>query len=189
MSELRVRSWERREYFDPARVLRDLRLLEHDVSRWDVTDRVRRLRTGRLKELREARDAALFAYGMSTALGCAIRLSPGETEDADFITVLVDGDTLVYTPVQLKELVPEDLNPTADLEQLVSSLAGRPHSDAVLAVRLNRRQRVEFSTLPQEHLPFAEVWYFGSMSPDANRWFLYGDVLSNATLYEFDYPV
>ena len=61
-----LRHWGTLTYHDPARILRDLRALEHEVA-GIKDDKVRRLRTPTLKKYREWRDAALFTYGMSVA--------------------------------------------------------------------------------------------------------------------------
>lgn len=188
MGDPRLREWGQRNFHDPEQVLKDLRSLETSIADIEIPDGVRRLRTGRLKGEREARDAALFAYGLATAVGTKVYVSPGESVDADFITFLVNDGTAVYTPVQLKELVPADLNPNADLRSLIEGLARRPPSDTVLAIRLNRRERVTFPEVTKATVPFAEMWYFWSSTEDASRWALYGDVLTIPVLYEFAYP-
>jgi hypothetical protein len=188
MNDQRVRYWGKRPFYDPEQVLRDLRALELDLADVEMNDLVRRLRTGRLKSEREARDAALFTHGMSVACGTKFFVSPGETEDADCITVCGVGDEQIFTPVQLKELAPADLNPTATIQDLIAGLAQKPPTDTVLAIRLNRRGSFDFNAVDHSSLPYAEIWYFGSTTPDSSQWFLCGNVLSIPRFYEFVYP-
>lgn len=109
---VRLREWSSRTFLDPEPVLRQLRQIEIAAVEADLPDRVRRLRTNNLKTDREARLACLFAYGMRAVLGTTVFVSPGETEDCDFLTRATVGDTTHYHCVQLKELAPADLNPS-----------------------------------------------------------------------------
>ena len=184
----RVRAWSRRDYFDPAPVLVALRRVEIELAQSDTPDLVRRLRTNRLKTDRESRDAVLFAHGMSVACGATVFVSPGESEDCDFITRVSVNDTACFSCVQLKELVPEDRNPTQTFDGLIAQLQGLPPSDAVLAIRLNRRQQIPLADLAAARVPFAELWYFWAASADSSSWRLYGDALITPHLYSFDHP-
>ena len=184
----RVRAWSRRDFFDPAPVLIALRLVEIELAQSDTPDLVRRLRANRLKTDREGRDALLFAHGMSVAAGATVFVSPGESEDCDFITRFNVDDTAHFSCVQLKELVPEDRNPTQTFEGLIAQLQGLPPSDAVLAIRLNRRQQIPLAELAAARVPFAELWYFWASSADSSSWSLYGDVLTSPQLHSFEYP-
>lgn len=186
--DLRPREWAALTFYDPEVVLRELRTLEIALAPVEMSEAVRRLRTGRLKGDREARDAALFAHGMAQVAKTKVRVSPGETADADFITCVHVGNETIFTPVQLKELPPEDRSANADLHALLASLADRPQSDAVLAVRLNRRRCFELSELTDVVVPFAELWFFWSANPDATEWCLFGNAMANPTLYKYSYP-
>jgi hypothetical protein len=184
----RFRAWSRLRYLDPEPVLRELRALEMAFANANLSDRVRRLRTNALKTERETREALIFAYGMSFAIGTRVYVAPGETEDCDFITSAVAEDTRYYTCVQLKELAPEDLNATHTLHQLMSGLGKRPKSSAVLAVHLNRGMTIGLAELAQARAPFAEVWFFWASSPTLDEWCLFGDVLESPRLWSFSYP-
>ena len=185
---VRLRTWARLTFFDPEPVLRGLRDVEIQLAHTDTPELVRRLRTGRLKCDREARDALLFAQGMARVVGAKVYVAPGETEDCDFVTRATVGDTTYYSCVQLKELVPDDLNPSHSLESLVAEIAHLPPSDTVLAIRLNRRGRIDYATLAGVRVPFAELWYFWAASPESNSWCLFGDAMGQPVLHEFQYP-
>src|SRR5437762_5128712 len=75
---IRLRTFARRTFHDPEPVLRRLRDVEIQLARTDTPDLVRRLRTGRLKSDREARDALLSAHGMAGVVGAKVYVAPGE---------------------------------------------------------------------------------------------------------------
>ncbi|MCI0440559.1 MAG: hypothetical protein L0177_15710 [Chloroflexi bacterium] len=149
------------------------------------------MRTSDLKRDREGRDAALFTFGMGLASGKRIAFARHEGEDYDFVTAWVEDGTANYTPVQLKELVPAELNPTATLEALLGSLARRysQPTSTVLAVYLNRAARLQdLLAVRLPELGFAEVWYFCAVSPDAQRYAIFGDAKTELKELLFDYP-
>ncbi len=76
-----------------------------------MPDDIRNLRTNTLKELREGRDAALFSLGASRALGVPVGFARYEAADYDFVLTARIGDVQHFSPIQLKEWVPPDLNP------------------------------------------------------------------------------
>lgn len=188
---IQIRELERLTWVDPKQVLLNLRWLEQNLSP-DLDERTRRLRTNKLKELREARIAALFAHGISTAvLKRAVAVSKVEKSDYDFILRWVESDTNRFYPVQLKELPPEDLNRDIKLEDVLSGLgkyAGE--NDLSVVVHLNRAIRFEYS--PEIYRPNAklrELWYLGCQSRDQSSWFIYGSVLAMLPQkYDFQYP-
>ena len=185
---IRLRAWASRQFYDPEPVLRYLRGVEIDLAQSDTPELIRRLRTNRLKTDREARNALLFAHGMSSAVAGKVLVAPGEVEDCDFITKTQVRDTEFFSCVQLKELAPEDLNPSHTLDALVTELSQLPKSDAVLAIHLNRRGQIQLSTLAAVRVPFAELWFFWAATPDMSAWRLYGDAMGQPSLYQFQHP-
>src|SRR2546421_10068974 len=113
-----INLWRSLPFYEPATILRNLRRIEQQLADVDMDERVRRLRTPGLKTYREARDAALFVYGMGLAKGVAMAYTPFERSDYDFVATWTEGTTQHFCPVQLKELVPADLNPGASIEEL-----------------------------------------------------------------------
>ena len=138
-----INLWRSLIYHDPATILRRLRKLEYELADVDMDERVRRLRTPGLKTYREARDAAIFVYGMGLGKSVAMEYTPFEHSDYDFVARWIEGTTQHYAPVQLKELVPTDLNPTMSLEELLLNLRSNvPKSSTVLAIKLNKRGKL-----------------------------------------------
>ena len=185
--KLKVLKW-----VDPKPVLINLRQLEHRLPE-DLDEKVRRLRTNQLKEWREARYAALFAYG----IGQSVLEKPtlvAKVEDLDFDFVMRWGDEGAdyFYPVQLKELPPEDLNPNIALEEILGKLNKYSGAeDLSVVVIINRRTRFKYRPWDSAPRPkIRELWYFGCISQDQSKWFLYGNVLASAPRYrEFNYPV
>ena len=165
-----------------------MREVEIQLAHTETPDLVRRLRTGKLKSDREARDALLFAQGMAGVVGAKVYVAPGEAEDCDFITRATVRDTTFFSCVQLKELVPDDLNPSQSFNSLIAEVAELPRSDAILAIRLNRRGRIDYTELAAARVSFAELWYLWAASPDSGSWCLFGNAMGQPALYEFQYP-
>ena len=147
-------------------------------------------RTRPLKELRELRDACLFAHGLALLYGCAVTVLRGEREDYDFALrrPALDGAFEVMG-VQLKELPPEALNPKITLLELLARQISHAPTDATLLVCLNRT-----GYIPDEHLgaipvPFGELWYLWAATPDGARWCIHGDALRQAKTFEFACPL
>lgn len=184
-----INLWRTLTYHDPATILRRLRTLEHELADVAMEERVRRLRTPGLKTYREARDAALFVLGMGLGKAVTMLYAPFERSDYDFVATWVEDDTQHFAPVQLKELVPADLNPRASLQDLLESLSGeRPESSTVLAIKLNRRDRIDLQGLVIPRLPYSQLWMFWASSPDAGNWHLYGDALATPGYFAYQYP-
>ena len=184
------REWSTFTYYDPKRVLLNLQNIAKRFSGHGIDQRVFRLRTNDLRGVREGRSAAIFSYGMSTAvLGAPVQIAPLEREDFDFLVRTEKGDELIYTPVQLKELAPVDLNPAASLNEEIAKLSRYATSnDLVVAFHLNREQRVDFANLHIPPLPIAELWFFGALSEDSSKWVLHGNALRSPRTYIFEYP-
>ncbi|MBL8998774.1 MAG: hypothetical protein JNL44_15785 [Gemmatimonadetes bacterium] len=189
MPDLRVNAWRRLRYLEPTRVLVALRTVEKALAGEPIDEKVARLRTANLKPERESRDAALLTCGLRARLGVPVYYAPVEDSDHDFVVRIDAATGQFFTPVQLKELVPNDLNPDASLEQLVAQLRKRhAATDTVLAIRLNRNGRTDLSPTLFEDLPYSEVWLFWAASPDAQDWRLYGNMRAAPVLTEYQYP-
>lgn len=130
-----------------------------------------------------------FCYLVQASTGKGLAYTVVEDEDYDALACWIDGDTKHYAPIQLKEVVPEALNPTASLESELNKLAKYATSqETVVAVHVNRAGRLEFSSLKPPKAQVKEVWLFGALSPDQRSWFLYGDLMNQPHFYEASYP-
>jgi hypothetical protein len=189
--KIQGREFDRMTWVDPKQVLINLRWLETNLSP-DLDERIRRLRTNNLKECREARTAALFAYGMgSTVLNTIVHVSKVEARDFDFVMRWIVEDKRYFYPVQLKEVPPADLSATVTLDDIHRKLEKyRGERDLSVVIHMNRQTRFDYQPWqPAERLHIRELWYLGCASKDQSEWFLYGSVLAQRPQrHDFFYP-
>lgn len=186
---IQIREWERLKYYDPSTVLADLKRLDLLAAESSLPKIVKTLRRNDLKKYREGRDAALFCLGMTKVQGTTVFFARLEAQDYDFVTLWQNGDEAIYTPVQLKEVVPESLNPKSNVNDTLAKLTKYSGSDrTVVAVRVNREIHLELNSfqLPKMHL--GGIWLYGAVGPDQQKWSIYGDLLKEPHLQEFEYP-
>jgi hypothetical protein len=183
-----INAWAQLSWRDPVQTLRELRALEYATAAIPASSKVRRLRTGDLREVREGRDAALFTHGMASATGRKVYFAPCEVSDYDFVTTWAVDDERHYCPVQLKELPPADLTDRGSLEETLGSLRKYQQTDTVLALLLNRPVQMSAADFLAIPIPFAQVWLFWCVSADHARWMIQGDLLTSPATYEFRYP-
>lgn len=191
MDQVRLRDISKFEYGDPVGFLIELQRVEATLPA-ALPDKLRRLRTNALKPEREMRDAALFCVGMSKLLGVPVRFAPVEAEDFDFVATWRVGDTQHCCPVQLKEMVPEDLNSDQSIDDLFKSLSKYSSiQDLTVAIRWNRSGRFDPGLLKQpQEIKLRGLWVFGCVSDDQSKWALWGDFAKEQTAVgiAYDYP-
>jgi len=187
---IRLRSWGKLKYYDSESILRRFREYEIDVYDLDIDDKVKTLRTSILKKHKYGREAALFCYGLGyCVLNVKVYFIRDESEDYDFVATWTEGINQIYAPVQMKELVPHDVNEGANLQKIIDMLAEYKKSDNTMAcIYLNRRELLKLEDLVIPKLSMACLWFFGSATPDQSKWFLYGDMTREPKYHEFFYP-
>ena len=187
--QLRLNRWSRLTYHDPREVLLRLRPIQMQAIASDLPNRAKGLRTHELKSYREWREAALFCFGLSEAIGTTVSYATFEEEDYDVVARWTESSVETYAAVQIKEVVPGYTNPAASLSEVIEGLAKYPGSqNTVVAIHFNRRERLELSEIILPPLHVGAVWLFGAISDDESRWFLYGDLLKSPQPHEFAYP-
>lgn len=169
-------------------MLVDMRVLAERHSNAEVDPRALRLRTREMRPYQFHRQAALFCFGMSEALGVPLQYAMVEEEDFDCIIREENDAALIYTPVQLKELAPNDINPNTTLTAELAKLMKYGASDVVIAVHLNRYGTIDFSELTIPKLRVAELWFYGSVDQDKGEWLIYGNALRSPRWHRFVYP-
>jgi len=183
------REWISYKYYDPRVILPKLQPLRLRLNMSDTPDKVRNLRTNKLKDVREAWDAAIFCYLISRAIGIDIYFSKEEKSDYDTVFRWDDGQSLCFAPVQMKELVPEYTNPTATLDSIIVSLRKYTNSpDLIIGIKLNRQIQIDLSQINCNELCVGEIWCFGATTPDESRWGLFGNFLAEAKKYDYELP-
>jgi len=135
------------------------------------------------------RQAALFCYGIGKALETTIYYSLYENADYDCIARWKENGFEKYAPIQLKEIVPEGLNKTTSLNNELKKLQKYVTSkNLIVAMHLNRKGSLKFSEITFPKLEIAEVWLYGGLSEDQEKWFIYGNLLDEPQFFEFKYP-
>ena len=187
---IRTRAWSKLKYYDPAKILREFGKVEEKVAEVQMEERVRTLRTSLLKKHKEGREAALLCHGIGTCvLGTTVYFTPTEASDYDFVSMWRTEKVEHYAPVQLKEWVPNNINPYLTLNNLISKLHKYKSSrDMIVGIYSNRTGTFRLSDIVCPALNLAGLWIFGSIAPDKSKWFLYGDVLGDKQYYEFLFP-
>jgi hypothetical protein len=177
------------EFQDPAPLLRRLRKVELEIAKSDVPEKIRKLRTNELKELRELREAAIFCHGVSQRIGQTVYVGRGESQDYDFVASWVVDDKQHLAPVQLKEVVPTDINPRSSLQATVDALKKYVDSEQLtVAIHLNRHTSFDLGQLIIPTLNIAAIWVFAALAPDQSVWGLWGNFMETASGTRYEYP-
>ena len=183
------REWSTFQYLDPKKILLGLRDIQLNYPLNELSYQAASLRTRELRQFGEGRQAALFCYGMSIALGTDVHFAQVERQDYDIIARIIDKNEAHFVPVQLKEWVPDFLPDAKDLQSELDKLSKYADSgDLVVAFHLNRTCHIQFDSLS---LPenIAELWFFGAKDQTQSHWILIGNLLSKSVrTYEFEYP-
>ena len=112
-------------------------------------------------------------------MGQKVYLAKSESLDYDFIASWVSEDARHFAPVQLKEVVPHEINPASSVQAAIDSLPGKyvDSKDLTVAVYLNRVTRFDPSALQVPPMNVAALWVFGGLSEGKSQWGLWGDFL------------
>ena len=190
MVERVPRSWPKLNYLDPERILVGLRDVALTYPLHKLRYEAATLRTHQLRPYGEGRQAALFCYGMSHVVGARVQYAQSEQEDFDVIARYQANNEVRYVPIQLKEWVPEDLNPSATLEMELAKLAKYGSSERlVVAFHLNRNTTIRFSELRLPSTKLGALWFYGAKEPSQQHWWLIGNLLKDGPVgHEFTYP-
>lgn len=127
---------------------------------------------------------------MSQVEGSPVTFAQSEASDYDLIARYISGDIAHYVPIQLKELVPDHVNPRASLQAELDKMAKYVDSpELVVAVHLNTEKHLEFADLRVPVGRIAQLWFFGATSRDQVNWVLIGDMLKEKRFaFPFRYP-
>ena len=178
------------EFKDPEKVLAGLRWIEENADLESLPAKARHLRTRDTRPLLEARQAALFSYGMSAVLRTPVSFAMHEDADYDAILSFERDAQRLMVPVQLKEVVPEDVNPRTSFQMELDKLKKYVDSrDLIVVFHLNRRCRLNVTDLIPPVNVVAEIWIVAGANEDMSEWVLIGNILDEQCYtYRFSYP-
>lgn len=183
------REWSTYSYIDPVLYVTEHQKLRALVSATDTPEKIRNLRTRKLTPAREAWDAGVFCYLLRERMGYEIYFAPVEDEDFDAVFRWQEDGIQNFAPVQMKEVVPKELNRTQKVQDVLDSLKKYvTSSDLVVAIKLNRNERIEANDINTEGLPVAEVWLFGATDPYEKTWGLFNKSDGNIEQSEHKLP-
>jgi hypothetical protein len=164
--------------------------IESIVSKSTLSYRERSLRTHKLREWKDRRIAALFAYGMSQRMpGYWFDFAGVERSDYDAVIRYYNEEVCIFTPIQIKELVPEDINEDSTVEAIVEGLTKYSNSpDLVVVIHLNRQMRIRPHPISSKKINIGGLYFLGGVAPTKRQWLLMGDLLHSAEISQFEYP-
>lgn len=167
--------------------LRELSLV---VAASNAPPKVKSLRTNELRSPREMRSAALFCYGLVKLIGRHVSVAGVEAQDFDAVGRWDFEGTVLYSPIQLKEVVPAHLNPKASLEVEVSKLVKYVDStDLTVVIYVNRLTQFDMREFKvPSGLRIAALWVIAALDPHQSEWGLWGDFLCEPQAGRFLYP-
>jgi hypothetical protein len=170
-----LRRWRQLTWRDPYTDLVALGKLYSSLKAKGYDATVDDLRSREVRPFLEQRQAALFAYFISSAvIRAPIAYAMVEAEDYDCVLWSKKGGVArgqsCYTPVQLKEVVPREKNPKASIESELAKLKKYGTSKAtVVAVHVNQTGLVNYSAIKRPNTSVREIWLYASITPDQAR--------------------
>ena len=121
--KIRLNKWSKLEYRDPEKFLIKVNKLDNRAAYSNLPYKVRSLKTKKLRKHHERLLASIFRYGIGkVVINKNVYISDLEDEDFDCIAKWEDGGIQRYTPIQIKEVFPDRINPKSTLEETIKKL-------------------------------------------------------------------
>ena len=183
-----MKLWAKLRFHSPSRLLVKLRPALNALAESSLPEKTKKFRNGNQKTDREILQAAIFTHGISETLGIpTLEFAMSENQDCDCVSRYIEDGTEHYTPIQLKEFVPEKLRPRISLDEELGKLAKYTNSsDLIVAYYFNRTAKFPLIKIPR--LQIGELWFYGCSTPDFSKWCLIGDCMKTPAEREFSLP-
>ena len=175
---------------DPEFVFKNLRLIDRaiETQRIPILQGQPLTHQERLKA-REFEDASIFCYALSCRFERPFSILMHEDSDFDFVAEWHDQGETINSPVQLKRLVPNRLNQTTNIQEVINKLKKYKNaSNLTVAIRINRTGTFQPAELEIPKLEIGSLWVFWSTTKDQSSWRLFGDMLSGPICTSFMAP-
>jgi hypothetical protein len=196
--KIQLRQLSNRKWIRPELGLRKLQTLKFFSQLLPQTGGSRSWRGRPFTKYSEEFQAALFSYGLQQHTpACRWEYSYGEFPPNREFDCLVRCQPLLraWKPVQLKELVPEDLpgkrNERDSLQAMIENVAAKytaPQGQEMLVVAIfvNRATTIGFQELRIPKMCVEQLWFYGFTN--AVNCFIVGNLLGNPARRDFAYP-
>lgn len=190
VDKIQWRKWSALEWRNPQLDLYALGILQAKLEATGIFPTTDSLRQRQMREHLERKQAALFAFFVShSVLRSPVQYALYEDEDFDCLIQWIADGKKYCAQVQLKEVVPPNVNPTATLDAELLKLGKYiTSSHSIIAIHLNQTGWVNYSAIKKPEAAVGEIWLYSSITADQSRWFLYGDLLHFARGYEISWP-
>jgi len=155
---------------------------------------VQNWRTNKLQPELHRRQAALFCFGrkcLEITDKWALAAWPDQNSPIDYVLRQIKSDGKErYEFVQLKEVVPEEVNSEQSLQDLLDELPKKYSStdELTIAIHIHRELSTKVSDLRKPNLPNGRLWLFGFGGEPPHNAFLFGDWFKSPSLVNFTYP-
>lgn len=187
---MRNHAWANLKYMNPTKLLLGMDKMFDDsgIKKYDHASDI--LLDRRVRDIAEDRRCAIFCHGAGQALGTEILFASHESADYDYVGAYKHNGSILTFPIQLKQLVPDRLNPSTSLQRELAKLSKYTDAqDLVVAIHINRKVHIRPQDLDTSELKIKEVWLYGQLQSDANTWLLFGNLMArNPDAYTFQLP-
>jgi hypothetical protein len=194
MDLMTIKQAHKLDYISPRKALLFAMIRQVMSQRPELPRAVQNWRTNKLQPELQQRQAALFCFGRKCKEAkdkWAFAAWPDQNSPIDYVLCQTkpDGKTR-FEFVQFKELVPDDINSTQNLQDLLDELPKKypTASGLTVAIHLHRETATKISDLKKPNLPGGSLWFFGLGGEPPHNAFLFGDWFNAPTLIYFTHP-
>ena len=182
--------WSKLSYYNPTKMLVGLDELFDSSGIKKYKHPADILLNRRVRDISEDRRCAIFCHGAGQVLGKKILFASHEKSDYDYVGAYEHEGAILRFPIQLKQLVPDRLNPSTDLQAEIDKLKKYSgFSDLVVAIHINRKIHIKPLGLDISGLKIKEIWLFGQFAQNNQDWLLFGNLMTaNPNAYTFQLP-
>ena len=144
----------------------------------------------RVRHVAEDRRCAIFLHGAGQALRKKILFAAQESSDYDYVGAYEHNGAIHRFPIQLKQLVPDRLNSSTDLQAELDKLKKYSGlADLVVAIHINRKMHLKPQDLNIAGLKIKEIWLYGQLGKGSRDWLLFGNLMAGTqNAYTFQLP-
>jgi hypothetical protein len=194
MNSITLRQARGLDYIGPRKALLISTIHELRSQLPHLPKQVQNWRTNKLKPELHRRQAALFCFGRKCKEATdkwALAAWPEQNSDIDYVfrQTKPDGEER-FEFVQLKELVPDEIDSEQSLQSLLDKLPEKYPSAGglTIAIHVYRNTTTKISDLKMPNLPGGSLWLIGHGGKPPHNAVLFGDSLNTPLTIYFTHP-